>query len=104
MTDPLTPSAPAKLSEPEKSVSRRDFLSWVIRGGLLAACAGVVLPALQYLLPVMRSGPTTGAKEVGSLEEIPLGGSKKVILAGSAILLVRTASEVKALSAICQHL
>ena len=85
-------------------VSRRDFLGRVIKGGILAALVGMILPALEYILPVMRRGPTAGSKEVGSLEEIPVWGSKKVALAGSAILLIRTPSQVKAFSAICTHL
>ena len=88
----------------EKKVSRRDFVGWIIRGGLAATLGGMVLPALQYLWPVMGRGPATGMEEVGRLEDIPVGGSKKVIVSGSAMLLIRTQAEVKAFSAICTHL
>ncbi len=88
---------------PGKS-SRRDFLGWIIKGGILATLAGMILPALEYILPVVRRGPAGGAEEVASLEDIPVWGSKKIILSGSAIILIRTPQEVKAFSAICTHL
>ena len=87
-----------------KGVSRRDFIEWIIKGGLLVTLAGMVLPALQYLWPVTNKGPAGGMKEVALLEDIPVWGSKKIILGGSALLLVRGPNEVKAFSAICTHL
>ncbi len=92
-----------KLNETDK-ISRRDFAGWIIKGGLLATLAGMILPALEYLLPVMRRGPGGGLKEIAKLDEIPVWGSKKVVLGGSAFILIRTATEVKAFSAVCTHL
>src|SRR3989338_7135204 len=88
----------------QKDLSRRDFVGWMIKGGLVTSLGAMLWPAMEYLLPVMRRGPSSDAKEVGALDEIPVWGSKKVIFAGSAVLLVRTPSEVKAFSAICTHL
>lgn len=85
-------------------MSRRSFVSWIIRGGLFATLAGMILPALTYLWPVTRKGPSGGMQEVGRLEDIPVWGSKKIILGGSALLLVRGTNEVRAFSAICTHL
>lgn len=87
-----------------KAISRRDFIEWIIKGGLLATLAGMVLPALQYLWPVTSKGPAGGMKEVARLDDIPVWGAKKIILGGSALLLVRGPDEVKAFSAICTHL
>lgn len=91
------------MNDPNK-ISRRDFLGYIIKGGLLTTAAAMLLPALEYLLPVMKRGPSGGAKEVAKIDEIPLWGSKKVILGGSALILIRTPNEVKAFSAICTHL
>ena len=88
----------------EKTLSRRDFISWVIKGGLLTTLAGMLFPALSYLWPVTQGGPVGSSEEVGTLDEIPVWGSKKVILGGSAVLLIRTPDQVKAFSAICTHL
>lgn len=87
-----------------EAVSRRDFIDWIIKGGLLATLAGMLFPALSYLWPVTQGGPVAGAQDVGKLDDIPVWGSKKVVLGGSAVLLVRTPDQVKAFSAICTHL
>ena len=88
----------------EKPISRRNFVGWVIRGGVFATLAGMVLPALEYLWPVMGHGPSSEMEEVGAVDEIPVWGSKKVIVGGSALIILRTATEFKAFSAICTHL
>ena len=62
----------------KKEMSRRDFVTWIIRGGILATLSGMVAPALNYLWPVLGHGPTSEMQEVGALDEIPVGGSKKV--------------------------
>jgi len=88
----------------DKSMSRRGFLDHLIRFGVLATVAGMVYPALQYLWPVTRQGPVGGLNDVGAAGDIPLWGSKKVIIGGSAVLVVNTPSGFKAFSAICTHL
>ncbi len=88
----------------DKKVSRRDFIDWIIKGGLLVTLSGMVFPALEYLWPVTRRGPAAGAQEVGRVEDIPLWGAKKVILGGGALLLIRTPEKIKAFSASCTHL
>ena len=88
----------------DKKVSRRDFLGTCVRGGLAATLLGMLAPALAYLWPVTRRGPSMDLKEVGSVEDIPLWGSKKVNFGGSAVLLMRTPQGFKAFSAICTHL
>ena len=88
----------------EKEISRRTFVDWVIKGGLLVALAGVLYPALSYLRPVMRRGSISQMEEVGSVDDIPVWGGKKVIIGGSAVLIIRTPDEFKAFSAVCTHL
>ena len=90
-------------SEP-RSTSRRDFIDWIIKGGLLTTFAGMLFPALAYLWPVTRRGPIHDMVEVGREDEIQVWGSKKVVLGGSAFLVVRTPAEYKAFSAVCTHL
>lgn len=88
----------------DQKISRRSFLDWLIRGGLLTTLAGMVVPALAYLWPVTRRGPIGGLVEVGKEEEVPVWDAKKVIVGGSALLLVRTPNAFKAFSAVCTHL
>lgn len=87
-----------------QKISRRDFFGWILKSGLLATLGAMLFPALQYLLPVTRRGPTAGMKEVAREDEIPVWGAKKVVLSGSALILVRTPEKFKAFSAICTHL
>lgn len=89
----------------DRSISRRDFIGGIIKGGLLATLSGMIIPALAYVWPVMRRGPVSGLVEVAKLDDIPPGGSKKITVNGSVVLLVRSAqNEIKAFSAICTHL
>ncbi len=88
----------------KENLSRRDFLGWIIRLGLFTTLAGMVAPALAYLWPVTRRGPAGGLSDVGAEDDIPAWGGKKVIVAGSAILVIRTPQGFKAYSAICTHL
>ena len=88
----------------EKRLPRRDFLDWLIKGGLLATLAGMLFPALAYLWPVTRRGAATELIEVGTEDEIHVWGSKKVVIGGTALMVVRTPKEYKAYSAVCTHL
>jgi len=88
----------------EEKISRRTFLDWVIQGGLAATALAMLAPALAYIWPVTKRGPAVSQVDAGPLEDIPVGDSKKVVVAGSPVLLIRTAEGVKAFSAICTHL
>lgn len=90
--------------ECKECLSRRDFLDQIIRFGILATLAGMIFPALSYLWPVTRQGPTGGLNDVGPADDIPLWGAKKIIIGGSAVLVIHTPGGFKAFSAICTHL
>lgn len=103
----MTESMDSRVTGPEQSdrkVSRHNFIGWIIKGGLLTTLTGMLLPALAYVWPATKKGPATGMQEVASLDDIPEGGAKKVVLGSSALILVRTPETVKAFSAICTHL
>jgi len=51
----------------------------------------------------MRRGPSVGMKEAGRLDDIPVWGAKKIVIAGSAVMLIRTPDKLKAFSATCTH-
>ncbi len=91
-------------STSESKISRRDFLGWIIKSGLFTTFIGMVAPALTYLWPVTRGGPVAGLVDAGNASDIPVWGSKKISVGGSAILIFRTPQESKAYSAICTHL
>ncbi|HLF17411.1 MAG TPA: Rieske (2Fe-2S) protein [Candidatus Omnitrophota bacterium] len=88
----------------QKNLTRRGFIELIIKGGLFATLAGFILPAMAYLWPVTQKGPASSKNEICPLEEIPVWGAKKVILGGSAVVIIRTPQGVNAISAICTHL
>ena len=88
----------------QKDITRRDFLGLVLRCGFFITLAGMVIPALSYLAPVTRRGPAGGLTDVGSVDDIPLWGGKKVSVAGSAVILIHAPDGFKAYSAVCPHL
>jgi cytochrome b6-f complex iron-sulfur subunit len=92
------------LEKQPPELTRRDFIGMVIRFGLLATLAGMIVPALLYLAPVIKRGPAGGFADAGGVDEIPPGTAKKVIVAGSAVMIIHTAQGFKALSAVCTHL
>ncbi len=87
-----------------KELTRRDFIGTVIRLGLFATLAAMVLPALSYLAPITKRGPAGGLADAGGVDDIAVGSAKKVIMAGSAVIIIRTPQGFKALSAVCTHL
>ncbi|MBI4397922.1 MAG: ubiquinol-cytochrome c reductase iron-sulfur subunit [Candidatus Omnitrophica bacterium] len=97
------PNRPDQPNQPNQK-TRRDFLTLLIQGGLFMTFISMVLPAVAYLLPITRRGPTSGLEEVGKEEDFPLWGHKKVEVNGSPVLVIRTPKEIKAFSAICTHL
>jgi cytochrome b6-f complex iron-sulfur subunit len=71
---------------------------------LFTTVCGFLAPALSYLWPVTRSGPSVSQIEAGHADEIPEWGSKKIVAGGSPLIVVRTPGGFKAFSAICTHL
>jgi cytochrome b6-f complex iron-sulfur subunit len=104
METPSLKQDPSLPEEKSPELTRRDFLGLVIRFGLLATLAGMIFPALSYLAPVTKRGPVGGLADAGSVDDVALGAAKKVIVAGSAVILIHTAQGFKALSAVCTHL
>ncbi len=94
------------MDDPSKQpeLTRRDFIGTVIRFGLFAALAAMVLPALSYLAPITKRGPAGGLVDAGGVDDIAVGQAKKVIVAGSAVIIIRSPQGFKALSAVCTHL
>lgn len=85
-------------------ITRRDFLGRFINLGLFVTLSSLILPAIAYILPVTRQGSTGSFSDVGGVDDFPVWGSKKVILGGSGIMVVRTGDGFRAYSAICTHL
>ena len=84
---------------------KRDFLKWILSGGLLAFVGSVIYPVLAYLKP-----PHQGEVEVSSVKackqnEIEKDSGKIIKFGTKPVILIRTADgELRAFSATCTHL
>jgi len=83
-------------------VPRRDFLNIAVGGSAAAFAVAGTYPVVRYLEP--PPGRARGAKPVGKLEEFPVGSVRTVLVEERPVLVIRTADEVRAFSAICSHL
>jgi len=85
--------------------SKRDFLKYVLGGGLLAWFAAVAYPILAYLKPPKQGEVEVSSVKVGALSAIEKESGTIVRFGNKPVILVRTAAgELRAFSATCTHL
>jgi len=85
--------------------SKRDFLKWVLSGGLVAFAASVLYPILAYLKPPEQGEVEVSSVKVGKLADIPKDSGQIVKFGSKPVILLRTAAgELRAFSATCTHL
>ncbi len=90
-------------SEPQSS--KRDFLKYVLGGGLLAWVAAVAYPIFAYLKPPKQGEVEVSSVKVGALSAIEKDSGTIVRFGNKPVILVRTAAgELRAFSATCTHL
>jgi Rieske Fe-S protein len=85
-----------------KDLPRRDFLTVAAGGSAAALAVAGAYPVVRYLQPPVE--PAAGTTPVGKLEEFPVGAVRTVLVAERPVLVIRTADEVRAFSALCTHL
>lgn len=102
---------PLEISEYKKvstGSSRRDFLEWLIKGGIAALFASVFYPIIKFIIP-----PASGEANLSQvmlpfkLDELENDEKKfRIFKFGRdlGIILVTADGEIKAFSAICTHL
>jgi Rieske Fe-S protein len=85
--------------------SKRDFLKYVLGGGLLAAAASVLYPLLAYLRPPKQAEVEVSSVKVGKLNTIERDNGTIIRFGTRPVILVRTANgDLRAFSATCTHL
>jgi cytochrome b6-f complex iron-sulfur subunit len=87
-----------------QKISRRRFLDWLLTGGLVAWVVGLVAPALAYVWPAQRRGPSVQTVSAGKADDFAEWQTKIVAVAGHPVIVIRTPQGFRALSAICTHL
>ncbi len=92
---------PATPSNAEARASRRDFLSWSLKG-LLGASALTALGGLVRFLNFETEPPPQKVFDLGPATDYPEG--TRTAIAGAQAVLLRDANGYRALSLICPHL
>jgi Rieske Fe-S protein len=84
---------------------KRDFLKYILGGGLVAWAGSVVYPLLAYLKPPQQAEVEVSSVKVGKLSAIEKDSGTIVRFGNKPVILVRTANgELRAFSATCTHL
>lgn len=84
---------------------KRDFLKWILSGGLVAFIASVVYPVLAYLKPPTQGEVEVSSVKVGKLSDIPKNSGQIIKFGSKPVILIRTsAGDLRAFSATCTHL
>jgi Rieske Fe-S protein len=93
----------SSLSPPQQS--KRDFLKYLLTGGVLAWIASVVYPILSYLRPPQQAEVVVSSVKVGPLSSLAKDSGTIVRFGTRPVIVIRTKSgEVRAFSAVCTHL
>ena len=85
--------------------SKRNFLKFILTGGLVALAGSVLYPILAYLKPPKQGEVEVSSVKAGKLAEIPKDSGKIVKFGTKPVILVHTQSgDLRAFSATCTHL
>ncbi|MGA3244816.1 MAG: Rieske (2Fe-2S) protein [Bacteroidota bacterium] len=84
---------------------RRDFLKYILGGGLLAWLAAVLYPVMAYLKPPKQGEVEVTSVKAGKASAIEKDSGVIVRFGSKPVILVRNAAgEFRAFSATCTHL
>jgi len=93
------------LSSSQKPNSRRNFLKYLLTGGILGFASVVIYPLIAYLKPPKQREVEVSSVKVGKLSEIEKNSGRIIRFGNKPVILVRTATgDLKAFSATCTHL
>jgi cytochrome b6-f complex iron-sulfur subunit len=94
-----------QISEIPENQSKRDFLQWILGGGVLAFLGAVLYPIFAYLNPPKQAEVEVSSVKAGKLSEMEKESGKIIKFGSKPVILIRTANdEVRAFSATCTHL
>jgi cytochrome b6-f complex iron-sulfur subunit len=93
-------------SNNDRTVSRRQFINYLLGFSVIATLGGVFTPIIGYLWPPSRAAGTgSGRVELGPTLDFPVGQGKVVPVNDKPVIVVNTPQGgLKAYSAICTHL
>jgi len=89
---------------PQES-ERRDFLKYVLGGGLLAWLGAVLYPVLAYMKPPKQGEVEVSSVKAGKVSAMEKDSGVIVRFGNKPVILVRSAAgDFRAFSATCTHL
>jgi cytochrome b6-f complex iron-sulfur subunit len=92
-------------SEQAVDTSKRDFLKYILSGGVLAWAAAVLYPILTYLKPPTQGEVEVSSVKAGKLTDIENDSGTIVRFGDKPVILIRTSDgKLRAFSATCTHL
>jgi cytochrome b6-f complex iron-sulfur subunit len=95
---------PLPVASAPQSVGRRRFLDIALSGMGLTIVAGLLWPAISYVLPARRRGGGAERVSAGKSDGWAVWEARKVAVRGKPVVIVRNESGFKAFSAVCTHL
>lgn len=96
------------MTEPETNTmheSKRDFLKYILGGGLVAWVGSVMYPLFAYLIPPKQGEVEVTSVKAGKLSDMPPDSSAIIRFGNKPVIVIRTPEgEVRAFGATCTHL
>lgn len=90
---------------PPGQTSKRDFLKYILSGGLVALAGSVLYPLVSYLKPPKQGEVEVSSVKLGKLSEIPNDSGQIIKFGSKPVILIRTADgNLRAFLATCTHL
>jgi cytochrome b6-f complex iron-sulfur subunit len=85
--------------------SKRDFLKYVLGGGVIAWAASVLYPIISYLKPPQQEGVEVTSVKVGKVSTIAKDSGTIVRFGTKPVILIRLpGGNLRAFSGTCTHL
>jgi len=92
-------------NQPAPDAGKRNFLKYLLGGGILAFLGTILYPVLSYLKPPVQAEVEVKSISAGKKADIARDSGKIVKFGTKPVILVRTADdEFRAFSAVCSHL
>jgi cytochrome b6-f complex iron-sulfur subunit len=84
---------------------KRDFLKYVLSGGLVALVGSILYPILTYLKPPVQAEVVVSSVKAGKVDAMEKDSGQIVKFGSKPVILIKTANdELRAFSATCTHL
>jgi cytochrome b6-f complex iron-sulfur subunit len=85
--------------------TRRDFLKYLLTGGIAGLVISIFYPIISYLKPPKQNGVEVSSVKVGKLSKIEKDSGRIIRFGNKPVILLRTKSgQLRAFSAVCTHL